>query len=72
MNIQKLGKYCWTFWLFKETKSITINANKKEWPPRLSFYENGGRRRQGDSCFDCTLIIGTICILYTNWNLQKH
>jgi len=71
MHIQKFGKLSFSLWFDKERKSLSINAEKKQWPPRLSFHENGGRRKNGDKCFDCTLIVWTVCFSYTNWALQK-
>lgn len=72
MYIQKLGKRSFSLWFDKGTKSISINAEHKEWTPRIAFHENGGRRKNKDSCFDCTLILGTICMSYTNWSLQRE
>lgn len=69
MTIQRLGKRSISIWFKKDTKSISINWEKKEWSPRISFHENGGRKNTRDKCFDCTLIIGTICFSYTNWAL---
>lgn len=42
------------------------NGNK----PRITLYENGGRKRNGDRCFDITLIIGYTIFNYCNFNLQ--
>lgn len=70
MHVQDIGKtkYLW----MTPTRSISINYARKQWAPRLSFHENGGRKNNGDSCFDCSLIIGTIIFSYTNWNLQNN
>jgi len=71
MQIQKHGIKSFTLWFAGGHKSISINAEHKAWPPRLSFHDNGGRRSNMDSCFDCTLILGTLCLSYTNWNLSN-
>jgi hypothetical protein len=57
------------------SKSFSIDNHRKAWiengnKPRIVFHENGGRRKQGDKCFDVTLILGYILINYTNWQLQ--
>jgi len=71
MKIQKLEKRSFSLWLLHSTRTITINADRKQWKPRIQFHENKGRRKNNDSCFDCSLIIGTIIFGYTNWNLQN-
>lgn len=63
-------------WWDKDTKYFGIINYKKSWKevgnkPRLLLHENGGRRRNGDNCFDVNLIIGYTIIMYTNFNLQK-
>ena len=63
-------------WWDNNTKYFGIINYKKSWKeagnkPRLLLHENGGRRRNGDNCFDINLIIGYTIIMYTNFNLQK-
>jgi hypothetical protein len=70
MYIQKRNRY-FILWFANDTKSISIDAKHKPWAHRVAFYENGGRRKNLDSCFDCTLIIGTVCISYTNYYIDK-
>lgn len=64
-------------WWKHNTKSFFIINYKKPWKengnkPRLSFHTNGAKKKNGDKCFDCTLTIGYIVIMYTNWDLQKE
>lgn len=65
-----------TFWFDNSEKSISFNWVRKGWKevgnkPRITFHENGGRKKNGDKCFDCTLCIGYLLLSYTNWNIQK-
>lgn len=71
MKIQKTSRFSWSLWFDKERRTLSLNASKKAWSPRLRFHENGGRRCNKDKCFDCSLIIGTWVFGYTNWNLQR-
>lgn len=64
-------------WWDKNTKSFSIVNYRKSWQengnkPRISFYHNGGKRINGDRCFDANLIIGYTIFSYTNWDLQKR
>lgn len=43
------------------------NGNK----PRITIFENGGRRKNGDKCFDLHIIIGYLVFNYCNYDLQK-
>jgi hypothetical protein len=71
MKIQKTGRFSWSLWFDKHRRTLSLSASKKVWSPRLHFHENGGRRRNKDMCFDCSLIIGTWIFGYTNWDLQR-
>lgn len=56
-------------------KVFAIRNYKKEWrevgnKPMLTLFENGGRKRNGDKCFDITLIIRYTVFNYTNFDLQ--
>lgn len=58
-------------------KNFSIINYKEAWKeagnkPRISFYENGGRRKNGDWCFDVFLTVGYIIINYTNFDLQRR
>lgn len=62
-------------WWDKNTKCFSIRNHKRAWKkcgnkPRISFFHNGGKRKNGDTCFDATLIIGYTIFNYTNFNLQ--
>lgn len=62
-------------WWKNGTKVFQIVSHKKSWKkvgnkPRFALYENGGRKKKGDNCFDITLIIGYTIFDYTNFNLQ--
>jgi hypothetical protein len=62
-------------WWDNGNKVFQITNYKNAWKevgnkPRLLLHENGGRRRNGDSCFDISLIVGYTIINYTNFNLQ--
>lgn len=64
-------------WWDNSTKCFSIINYKKAWKengnkPRISFHHNHGKRKNGDSCFDATLIIGYTIFAYTNWDLQKR
>lgn len=64
-------------WWKRGTKVFQITNYKKSWKqngnkPRLFFHENGGRRKNGDTCFDISLIIGYTIFNYTNFDLQKQ
>lgn len=55
-------------WFGNTSKVFSIirkNGNK----PRIEFFENGGRRKKGDKCFDVHLIIGYTVFNYCNYNL---
>lgn len=61
-------------WFSKETKQFSIINYKKAWKengnkPRICFFTNGARKKNGDSCRDVTLIIGYTIFNYTNFAL---
>ena len=63
-------------WWSNDTKVFSIINYKKSWKengnkPRIDFFENGGRKRNGDKCFDVTLIIGYTIFNYCNYGLNK-
>ena len=62
-------------WWKHDRKCFQITNYKKAWKEngnksRLSFHTNGGSRRKGDNCFDCTLIIGYTVFNYTHFDMQ--
>lgn len=63
-------------WFDGGNKVISLINYKVPWKengnkPRLKIYENGGRRRKGDRCFDLHIIVGYLIFNYCNYNLQK-
>ena len=63
-------------WWKNQTKVFQITNHKKAWKevgnkPRLSAHNNGGKRKNGDKCFDATLIVGYTVFSYTNFDLQR-
>lgn len=63
-------------WWDRNTKVFSIINYKKAWKengnkPRLSFFENGGRKSKGDTCLDVHLIIGYTIFNYCNFQLNK-
>ena len=58
-------------WWKKGSKYFGILNYKKYWnKPIFCFHTNGAKRRKGDKCFDCSLIMGYTVFTYTNFNLQ--
>ena len=62
-------------WWDKGNKVFQITNYKKSWKevgnkPRLLLHENGGRKKNGDNCFDISLIVGYTIFHYANFNLQ--
>ena len=62
-------------WWNNDTKVFSIINYKKAWrengnKPRISFFENGGRKRKGDKCWDVHLIIGYTIFNYCNYKLN--
>lgn len=59
-------------WWDKDTKNFSIINYKDSWnKPRIDFHHNGAKKKNGDKCFDASLIIGYTIFNYTNFNLQK-
>lgn len=70
-------KIIYEHWWAGGNKVFQINNYKKSWrecgnKPRFCIHENGGRRKNGDSCFDISLIIGYTIFNYTNFDLQHN
>ena len=64
-------------WWKNCSRCFQITNYKKAWKehgnkPRLSLHHNGGKRKNGDSCFDISLIIGYTIFNYTNFDLQRE
>ena len=62
-------------WWDKGTKYFSIINYKKSWKecgnkPRINFFHNGGKKKNGDTCFDVSLIVGYTIFNYTNFDLQ--
>lgn len=56
------------FQIINYKESWEKNGNK----PRVNFFENGGRKRNGDNCLDIHLIIGYTIFNYCNYALNKR
>lgn len=61
-------------WWNKGNKQFSITYNRKSWKaqdikPKYLVFTNGGKKKNGDTCFDFTIIIGYTIINYTNFNL---
>ena len=61
-------------WFGNTSRVFSIINYKDSWKkngnkPRIEFFENGGRRKNGDKCFDVYLIIGYTIFNYCNYNL---
>lgn len=62
-------------WWAKDTKNISLISYKKPWKengnkPIWKIRTNGGRKRNGDNCFDFFIHLGYLVFNYTNFNLQ--
>lgn len=62
-------------WWSKDTKHIGLLNFKKPWKevgnePIWRITTNGGRRKNGDKCFDFFINFGYLIFNYTNFNLQ--
>lgn len=62
-------------WWNKGTRQFSIINYKKSWrengnKPRVYFFTNEAKRKNGDSCLDVHLIIGYTIFNYTNFALQ--
>ena len=63
-------------WWNKGTKCFSIRNNKKFWKevgnkPRIGFWHNGAKKKNGDTCFDVHLVLGYTVFNYTNFDLQN-
>lgn len=63
-------------WWADDTKVFQIINYKKVWKengnkPRITIFENGGRRKKGDKCFDFHLILGYTIFNYCNYALER-
>ena len=64
-------------WWNRDTRYFRVTNYKKSWKengnkPKLRIHTNGAKRKNGDKCFDLTVIIGYTIFTYTNFNLQKE
>ena len=65
------------WWWADDNKVFQITNYKKAWkelgnkPFFIYCHNNGGRRRNGDKCFDISLHIGYTIINYCNFDLQR-
>ena len=64
-------------WWNNDNAVFSIINYKKAWRecgnnPRLGVFENHGRRKNGDRCFDVSLIIGYMIFNYCNYDLQNQ
>ena len=69
-------KFIFEKWWDKGTKVFQVTNYKKSWKingnkPKFRIYTNGGKRKNGDKCFDLIIIIGYTVFNYVNFNLQK-
>ena len=61
-----------TIWLRKYTKVIHLQYCKKWERPHFAIYTNGGKRKNGDTCFDFNIHFWKFAFWYTNYDLQKR
>ena len=63
-------------WWDNDNKNFRIANYRESWKdqggPLFCIHTNGAKRKNGDTCFDFTIIIGYILINYTNFNLQRR
>ena len=71
------------FWRTKSShntyhsKSINISWMRKVWrnnkvKPQWGYRDNGGKKSNGDTCYDGTFGLGYLQLNYINWNLQGN
>lgn len=70
-------KKIFEFWWKNNTKVFQITNYKKAWKnngvkPKLCIHHNGAKRKNGDKCFDISLIAGFTVFNYTNFDLQRE
>ncbi len=63
-------------WWDNGNKVFDVTNYKKAWKengikPTIAFFENGGRKKKGDKCFDVHLIIGYTVFNYCNYGLNQ-
>ena len=71
--MRKIIQLCWA----KGTKCFYVINYKKAWKhigtkPKFLFHHNGAKRKNGDTCYDASLIIGYTIFSYTNFDLQRE
>lgn len=64
------------FWLCNTTKQISLINFKNSWSKNgtgriFRIRDNGGRRKNGDSCYDFFIEFGYLSFNYTNFALTK-
>ena len=64
-------------WWNCNTKVFQVTNYKKAWKengnkPKFRIYTNGGKRKDGDNCFDLIIILGYTIFNYTNFALQNY
>ena len=62
-------------WWCRNTKCFSIYSYRCAWKeagvrPGVHFHTNGGKRENGDRCFDASLTLGYTIFSYTNFDLQ--
>ena len=70
-----LHKVIFEKWWDNDTKVFQIINYKKAWKengnkPRIDLFENGGRKKKCDKCFDLHLIVGYTVFNYCNHRLN--
>jgi len=85
VEIDKTTGHCITIWFWRtkrkdgskyHSKSISFSWLKQIWEinkvdPMYKITDNGGRKKNGDSCFDMSIYLGYFIFGYTNWNLNS-
>lgn len=59
-------------WWHKNTKVIHLEYCKEWEKPMYKIYTNGGKRKNGDACFDFHIHLGRLSFWYTNSDLQRR
>ena len=59
-------------WFGKNKKKVIWLGNYKHYwdKPSFWFHTNGGKRKNGDSCFDLNINFGYLHFSYTNYGLS--
>lgn len=63
-------------WWDNDNKVFQIVNYRKAWKengnkPRIKLFENGGRKKNGDNCFDIHLIVGYTIFNYCHFNMNE-